>query len=76
MPNKRKPPMDAAVYSISEIASLLNVSLPSAYAMARSERFPAFSIGKRILVPKVAFDRWLSGIEPGQQFPSYRQSPT
>ena len=55
----RKPKIEPAVYSVPEVAALLEINLPKAYELARQEGFPAFRIGRRIVVPKAAFHRWL-----------------
>ena len=54
-----KPRVEKAVYNVPEIAALLDIHLPKAYELARSEKFPSIRIGKRIVIPKVAFERWL-----------------
>jgi hypothetical protein len=55
----RKPDLEAAVYNVPEIASLLDINLISAYELVKSEGFPSIRIGKRLIVPKLAFHRWL-----------------
>ena len=55
-----------AVFNIPEIADMLDINLPKAYELARQEGFPSIRIGKRIVVPKVAFERWLEAAA-GQQ---------
>lgn len=56
---KRKPRIDTAVYTVPEVASLLDINLTKAYALAKQDGFPAIRLGKRFIVPKVAFERWL-----------------
>ena len=56
---RRKAEIEPAVYNVSEIAALLGVNLIKAYELARQEGFPAIRIGRRIVVPKVALERWL-----------------
>ena len=46
-------------YSISEVAELLNVSKPTAYALAKSKGFPVLKIGKRQLVPAQGLKEWI-----------------
>jgi excisionase family DNA binding protein len=56
----RKPKIEPAVYSVPEIAALLDINLPKAYELARQPGFPAIQISnRRIVVPKAAFERWL-----------------
>ncbi|MGB9792514.1 MAG: helix-turn-helix domain-containing protein [Thermacetogeniaceae bacterium] len=63
--------MEKAVYSIPEVASLLDVNLTRAYELARQRGFPAIRIGRRIVVPRAAFWKWLDtqscGISEGQE---------
>lgn len=56
---KRKPKIEPGVYEIPFIASYLNINLTQAYALARQPGFPAIRIGRRIVIPKPAFERWL-----------------
>jgi excisionase family DNA binding protein len=58
----RKPQIEKATFDIAEIASLLNVSLPNAYAIAKQPGFPALTVGRRIIVPKTAFFGWLERV--------------
>ena len=51
---------EAAVYTIEEAARLLGIGRSSAYAAARRGEIPTVRIGKRLLVPKVAFERLLN----------------
>ncbi|MBS3948402.1 MAG: helix-turn-helix domain-containing protein [Dethiobacter sp.] len=55
----RKPKIEALVYSVPEVASLLDINLPRAYELARQPGFPAICVGKRVIVPKAAFEQWL-----------------
>lgn len=47
------------VYTVPEIAALLGINRVSAYELAKQEGFPAVRIGRRIVIPKEAFFRWL-----------------
>lgn len=53
--------------TIPEVAELLGISVISAYNLAKRQDFPAIRVGKRIIVPRAAFDRWLEEITPNQQ---------
>ena len=55
----QKPEIEKAVYNIYEVAALLEMNLPKAYELARQEKFPSIRVGRRIVVPKEAFHRWL-----------------
>ena len=54
-----KPNDEEAVYTIEKVARLLGIGRSSAYAAARRGEIPTVRIGKRLLVPKVAFERLL-----------------
>lgn len=45
--------------SVREMAQQLGISAPKAYDLAKSDGFPAIFIGKRIVVPVKAFEKWL-----------------
>jgi len=63
----QKPEIEKAVYNIYEVAALLEINLPKAYELARQEKFPSIRIGRRIVVPKVAFHRWLEQVALDKQ---------
>ncbi len=46
--------------SIGEVAAAIGISRPLAYKLARTPGFPCFSLGRRLIVPKEAFEAWLS----------------
>lgn len=54
-----KTSSNCLTYSIPEIAEMLGINIVSAYNLAKQQNFPAIRIGRRIVVPKTAFDRWL-----------------
>jgi excisionase family DNA binding protein len=47
-------------YSVEEVGEILGVSRSTAFNLVKSDGFPSFRIGKRIIVPKDAFHRWLN----------------
>lgn len=46
-------------YNVEEAGRLLGIGRNQAYEAARRGDFPTIKIGKRLLVPKAAFDRLL-----------------
>ena len=42
-----------------EVGEVLGISRAAAYELVRSEGFPRMKIGKRILIPRDAFIRWI-----------------
>ena len=47
-------------YTIDEIAKQLDISMKSAYALAKSGAFHYVRAGRAIRVSKESFDRWLN----------------
>jgi excisionase family DNA binding protein len=45
--------------SIKEMAELLNISLPTAYKLTKTEGFPVLMIGKRQLIPIQGLQAWM-----------------
>ena len=51
--------IDPRTYTIDEVARALGVNRNSAYQAARIGELPVIRIGRRLLVPRVAFERML-----------------
>lgn len=51
--------------SVQELASFLGISRTGAYRLSRTARFPAVRIGRRILIPRDRFLRWLNSLPGG-----------
>lgn len=47
--------------TVPEAGDLLGISRNGAYEAARRGEIPTIKIGKRLLVPKAAFDKMLAG---------------
>jgi excisionase family DNA binding protein len=54
-----RPSDDRKTYDVEEAGRLLGIGRNQAYEAAKRGDFPTIKIGKRILVPKAAFDRLL-----------------
>ena len=52
---------DELVLSVNTAAKKLRISRNLAYQMCHEGKIPTIKFGKRILVPKVALDKLLSG---------------
>ncbi len=52
-------------YDVEEAGRLLGIGRNAAYEAARRGDIPSIRIGKRVLVPKAAFDRLLRGEAAG-----------
>ncbi len=76
------PIEDRLVFTVEEAAQLLGISRSFAYEAVQRGGIPAMRIGRRILVPKAALDRFLSqeaGIKrewKNDSSPSSRPQPT
>lgn len=51
--------MEKLTYSISEVAHVLGVSKPTAYALTNSKDFPVLKIGKRKVIPVEGLQEWI-----------------
>ena len=49
------------VYTVPEVGKLLGINRNLAYEMARQGQIPTIKLGRRLVCPKVAVDRWLTG---------------
>ena len=47
------------VYTVPEVARMLGISRNQGYELARTGRIPTIRLGKRLIVPKVAFERMM-----------------
>lgn len=45
--------------TVEMVAEVLGVSKNTAYSLCHSKGFPAVQIGRRIIIPKLAFIKWL-----------------
>ena len=45
--------------TVIDVAEVLGISRTGAYELVRQEGFPALNIGKRIVIPKEEFVRWI-----------------
>jgi excisionase family DNA binding protein len=53
--------LERRVITLNEASSILRISRGSAYEAAKRGEIPTIRIGRRVLVPLVAFERMLSG---------------
>ena len=51
--------MEKLTLSVKDVSQGLGINLASAYALAASEGFPSIRIGRRVVIPRDAFQRWL-----------------
>jgi hypothetical protein len=50
------------ILTVKDISQVLNIALVKAYDLCHSEGFPSKTIGKRIIVPKLAFVKWMENL--------------
>ena len=50
--------------SVTDVAEVLGISRAGAYELVKTEGFPAFSIGSRIIIPKEEFIAWIKRQTP------------
>lgn len=48
------------VYTPTDIAGILHLSLPSVYQAISAGEIPSLRFGRKLVIPKVAFNRMLS----------------
>lgn len=46
--------------TVTDVANVLMINRNGAYALCNSQDFPSIRIGKRIIIPKRAFEEWLN----------------
>jgi len=51
--------MDKLVYTVSETAKILNIGMNKAYELIQQQEIPNVRVGRKILVPKQALEKWL-----------------
>jgi len=51
-------PDDSSYISVDEMAKKLSIARVTAYQLTKTQGFPCFYIGKRIIIPLRAFNKW------------------
>ena len=54
-----QPEPERMTITVDQLAEELHISRPTAYNLVKEKGFPAFSIGKRVLVNRKALQEWL-----------------
>jgi excisionase family DNA binding protein len=52
--------LNKLVYAVKEVADILGLSTDTVYEMVRCGSLPHIRIGRRILIPRVMLEKWLS----------------
>ena len=45
--------------NVSNIAKILGISKQNAYSLCHNKNFPCVIIGRRMIIPKLAFIKWM-----------------
>ena len=53
--------MEKMVYTIQEVAEMLGISRSYAYELVRNGTIPVLELGKKRVIPKEKFNKWLNG---------------
>lgn len=52
--------MDKLVYSVKDVAKILNLGMNKTYDLIHENTIPHTKLGRKIIIPKKAFDNWLA----------------
>ncbi|WP_432664200.1 helix-turn-helix domain-containing protein [Wukongibacter baidiensis] len=52
--------MEKYVYTVREVAKVLEIGMNSAYDLIHENVIPHIRLGRKIRIPKKAFDEWLN----------------
>lgn len=51
--------MERLVYSVDEMAGVLDISRPKAFEFVHRAGFPVVRVGRRLLIPRDGLEEWL-----------------
>jgi excisionase family DNA binding protein len=51
--------MDKQFYTVTDIRDILTIGTNKAYNLIKSDGFPSIKIGRKYLVPKDEFEKWV-----------------
>lgn len=57
--NNRQPGTEKRIYSVQEIAKILQISTSMAYTLCKDAPFKTVKVGKYVRISKPSFDAWL-----------------
>lgn len=52
--------MQKLTYTVKEVSEILNIGLSKTYELLRQNIIPNIKVGKRIIIPIEALNRWLN----------------
>ena len=50
---------ERACMTVPEAAKILRISRNHAYELARQGKLPVIRLGKRLIIPRIGFEKWL-----------------
>ena len=59
--------LDPVVYTVPQLAEMLQISRGSAYQLANSKDLRTVRVGRRLLVPASAVEEFLGSANPGKR---------
>ena len=54
------PLVEPKTYTVRQTSKALDISLNATYAAVRAGEIPSVRVGRRILIPRAALERWLA----------------
>lgn len=51
--------MDKLFYTVTDIKQMFDIGTTKAYNLIASDGFPSIKIGRKYIVPKEEFDKWV-----------------
>jgi excisionase family DNA binding protein len=45
--------------NVGEVAAILGIAKAKAYELSHNKNFPSVQVGKRIIIPRPAFQKWM-----------------
>ncbi|WHH57286.1 helix-turn-helix domain-containing protein [Petroclostridium sp. X23] len=51
--------MEKLVYTVQDIAKILDIGMNKAYDLIHEKKIPFIKLGRKIRIPKKAFQEWL-----------------
>lgn len=65
MQNTHQEPLQRRVYVTEDLIPLLGIGRAAAYNLVNRRDFPTIRVGRKILIPRDAFERWLEAQTAG-----------
>ncbi len=63
-------------YTVPEVAEMLGISRSTAYVCIRRGEIPSLTLGRRVVISKMAFEAFLAAHTPASKAPAREQAAT